>query len=166
MKKVYVLFILMIISFTAYNQTEKEVISMFKEDFHENDSITQKIILNNSWQLIYSYEMKAFGGNLEKINFPNILKFENDKYYEIYPNKPDINDTGDYFIDNNLLFLYRDSDENTYFDIANLFNNEYLVLQCCKLRGRKHNKLRSINIRLMFKKIESPSKNEIKTKNI
>jgi hypothetical protein len=136
-------------------QTKEEKLKMLKERAYEIDSKLPEIIIKNRWQLISVWDKKTMGDSIKEISYPNMLKFENKKYFRIYPNNININDSGNYLVDENYIILYRKSKENTYYNTINVFENyKYLVVESCELKGRKHNKLRNTTYRLLFKSIE------------
>lgn len=150
-----ILLILICFSLNIKGQTKEEGFKMLKERAYEIDNNLPEIILKNSWQLIYCWDKKTMGDSLESITYPNILKFENKKYFRIYPTEPQINTSGDYLVDENYIILYRKSKENTYYNTINSFESyKYLVVESCALKGKKRNKLRNTTYRLLFKRID------------
>lgn len=150
-----ILLIFICFSIKINAQTKEETHKMLKERAYEIDSKLPEIIIKNKWQLISVWDKKTMGDSIKEISYPNILYFENKKYYRIYPTEPKINTSGDFLVDENYIILYRKSKENTYYNTINAFENyKYLVVESCELKGRKHNKLRNTTYRLLFKSIE------------
>jgi len=148
----------------GFSQTEKEVKSMlmvYRHFYNELDSITQKIILESTWNKVYFCDKKLFCGKLNKINSYSILKFEGEKFFFISfdENKnPQKTIYGKYFIDGRFLFLYFinsniNNPENTHYEIINLIDNKYLVVEMWYYKERKNGStFKSTHRRLLLQK--------------
>jgi hypothetical protein len=146
--------ICLIFPFLGFGQTEKEIKSMLTDYRHEIDSSIHKIILDNTWESIYFYDKKLFGGTLEKIDTYSILKFEGDKFFNMYRNKNqelEVLFSGTYLFDGNYLYLYDNFPECPDYSIINLIDGKYLIVEIYLPIGRK-NSYKSTNRRLLFQR--------------
>jgi hypothetical protein len=152
----------LIFPFLGFGQTEKEIKSMLTDyrHFHnELDSITQKIILENAWNTVYSCNKKLFWCKPKKNNSYSILKFEGEKFFLIsFDENKNSPKTiyGNYIIDGRFLMKYFiksniNHPENTHYEIINLINNEYLVVELWHYKERKNgNTFKSFHRRLLY----------------
>ena len=133
-KKAKYLYIVIFLIFPlmGFSQTEDEIKSMLTGRgyyrFGGVDSATQKTILENTWKKIYDYNYNKKYGKLRKSDLCSVLTFEGDTFSYRYCEKDSPIFHGKYWFNWKFLY-YGDELDESAFEIIDLIDNEYLVVE-------------------------------------
>ena len=133
-KKAKYLYIVIFLIFPlmGFSQTEDEIKSMLTGRgyyrFGGVDSATQKTIVENTWEKIYDYDYNKKYGKFKKSDLSSILTFEGDTFSYRYCEKDSPIFHGKYEFNWNFLY-YGDEFDESAFEIIDLIDNEYLIVE-------------------------------------
>jgi len=137
----------------AYCQEPSDARKMMRKRSTELDSNYVDIIKNNSWQWVYRYDNITFNRKVISSSILEILSFENDNFFLKYPTDSMNNYTGKAYFDDYFLFLLlNEVGEGWYYNIVNLFDNKFLVVEVH--RRVSDREIRPTNQRILFRRID------------
>jgi hypothetical protein len=147
-------FVFFIAWLNGFGQSASEAKRILNQRAHNLDSNYIDFITQNRWQLVYRQEKGAFKNKLTEIENLNFMVFDKDNVHYIFPKKPKSNYSGDYDIVDYWLIIQFSEVEISYFNILNIYDGKYLVLQVGRSKGLIDGIFRKPRVRLLFR-IES-----------
>lgn len=151
--KIVFAFFLLIVN--LYAQTPEQAKSLMNKRPTEVDSAIQRFIVDNKWELIYQGEKTLIKTEVELIEPRQLLSFNGNSYSFVNIENPESGENGEYFFFDMYLVLRLGKEESAYYNVLNLIDKSYLVVQIGQTVGKRGEKLVSSNRKLLFKKVDS-----------
>lgn len=105
--------------------------------------------------MIYQGEKTLIKTEVELIEPRQLLSFNGNSYSFVNIENPESGESGEYFFFDMYLVLRLGKEESAYYNVLNLIDKSFLVVQIAQTVGKRGEKLVSSNRKLLFKKVDS-----------